>query len=58
MIEVDTATSLITTVGFPIAVCVFLLYERNKMMQDLKDIVIANTQATNELKVLIGERLK
>lgn len=31
--EIEILTSIITSVGFPIAVCVFLLYERNKMMQ-------------------------
>lgn len=55
--EVELVTGLITSVGFPIAVCIYLLYERNKMMQKLVEIVQENTMATNELKIMIESKL-
>ena len=55
--EVELITGMITSVGFPIAVCVFLLYERNKMMQKLFEIVHANTEATKELKIMIESKM-
>lgn len=56
--DVEIITGMITTVGFPIAVCCFLLYERKQSMSDLKEIVTQNTAATRELMLLIQERLK
>jgi len=55
--EISVITELITSVGFPIAVCVFLLYERNKMMQKLVEIVQTNTEATKELRVMIESKM-
>ena len=43
--------ALIGTVGFPIAVCVYLLYERNKAMKELVKVITA-------LTVLIKTRMK
>ena len=46
---------IISTVGFPIGVCVYLLYERtkstDKSMTELKD-------AIRDLHVLIAERVR
>ena len=43
--------SLIGTLGFPIAVCVWLLFERGKTMKEL-------TKAINELCLVIKTKLK
>ena len=47
----EDVTGLIGTLGFPIAMCVFLLVERSKTTKQL-------TKAITELTVLIRERLK
>lgn len=54
----DNTVGIISTVGFPIAMCLFLLYERKQTMDELKAIVSSNTSATRELMLLIKERLK
>jgi hypothetical protein len=41
---------MISTVGFPIAVCVYLLWERNQKTKEL-------TKAINDLHILIAEKL-
>lgn len=56
--EIELLLSAVTTVGFPIAVCAFLLYERRQNSKELQDVVIANTVATKELSVLIREKLQ
>jgi len=44
-------TSLISTLGFPIAVTVWLLYERGRTIKEL-------TKAINNLTLLIQEKVK
>lgn len=41
--------SLIGQYAFPAAVCVWLLYERNGAMKELKQAIETNTSATIEL---------
>jgi hypothetical protein len=43
--------SLIGSLGFPIAVCIYLLVERGKTMKEL-------TRAINELCLIIKTRIK
>lgn len=43
--------NVIGTVGFPIAVCVYLLYERNKTIKEL-------TKAITNLTILIKAKVK
>ncbi len=47
----EEVTRLIGTLGFPIAISIFLLVERSKTTKQL-------TKAITELTVLIRERLK
>ena len=54
--DTEALSNLITTVGFPIAVCIFLLYERNKHTLKLMEIIQTNTEATKELKVMIESK--
>ena len=55
--ELEILTGLITSVGFPIAVCIFLLYERNKNMQKFIEMIRENTAAVKNLKMLIELKL-
>jgi hypothetical protein len=48
---------LISTVGFPIAVTCYLLYERNAATKELRKTVADLTTVVSELTVLIRERL-
>jgi hypothetical protein len=48
---------MITTVGFPIAVTVYLLYERSKGYKELCKVIEEDIQVTKELMVIIKERL-
>ena len=56
--EIDVITGLITTVGFPIVVCGYLLIRQEKTIKEINETTAANTMATRELTVLISERLK
>ena len=47
----DEIISLIGTLGFPIAICVFLLLERSKTTKEL-------TRAIQDLTLLIKTKLK
>lgn len=53
MIEVETAGTLISTVGFPIFMCLLLFYDRVKVMEKLEGVIQENTKITAELKTLI-----
>lgn len=62
--DVQAVTSLISTVGFPIAACIYMAYLVKDMNEKhsaetsvLKDSINANTQAISELKVLINTLL-
>ncbi|MCW7072245.1 MAG: YvrJ family protein [Methanophagales archaeon] len=51
MLEPEFTLNMISTIGFPIAVTTYLLYERNAATKEL-------TKAINDLTILIKERLK
>ena len=55
--ELEILTGLITSVGFPIAVCIFLLYERNKNMQKFIEMIRENTDAVKDLKWMIEAKM-
>lgn len=40
---------LIVNIGFPIVVCLILLFQNKKITEKLSDAVFANTQAIREL---------
>ena len=48
----------IASLGFPIAITVYLLYRDSKILKDFTTAMNNNTEALIELKVLIQERLK
>lgn len=51
--------SLISTVGFPISVTIYLLYERNKredgQLEEVKQVIKSNTEALAAIKEVIKE---
>ena len=53
MMEAEALVSIVTTVGFPIAVTVYLLYERTKETAGLREVIAENTSMTKELCVYI-----
>jgi hypothetical protein len=57
MIEMEVLQNLIAVTGFPIAVTIFLLYERTKGYNELCKVIEQNIQVTKELMTLIKERL-
>ena len=50
MMDVQTFTQLISTIGFPIAACIYLAISNDK----LRGIIEENTKAIAELKTLIN----
>lgn len=54
----EELTNLIGTLGFPIAVSAYLLYERSKNTQSMKELIINNNMILRDLKELIKEKLK
>ena len=52
--DLQAITTFITTVGFPIAACVALFWQNNKMSETIS----RNTEAILELTTIIKERLK
>ena len=53
MMEAEALVSIVTTVGFPIAVTVYLLYERTKETAGLREVIAENTAVTRELVAYI-----
>lgn len=51
--DIQAISTLITTVGFPIAACIALFWQNNKM----SETVSRNTEAILELTTIIKERL-
>jgi len=48
----------IQTVGFPIAVVVYLLYERRENTDKVLNVIKENTASINDLRMMIRERFK
>jgi hypothetical protein len=60
--DINAVTTIITTVGFPIACCIYMAYEIKDMnvkhteeMNAMKDAVNANTNAIVKLETLINQ---
>lgn len=51
--NIQDITTLITTVGFPIAACIALFWQNIKMSETIQN----NTEAILELTTIIKERL-
>lgn len=46
--------TFISNVGFPIACCCYMMYNNNKAIKELSDVVSANTATVESLKEKIG----
>lgn len=60
--ELETILTAISTVGFPIVMCLIIFYQNEKTIDTLKDTINNNTSVTRELiakiDVLIGIQSK
>lgn len=51
--EIDVITQLISTLGFPIAACIYMAYSGERTRKDHKEEVSKVTEAINEMRVAI-----
>lgn len=65
MENIDIIVSAISTVGFPIAMCVIMFWFLNREQQthkeemnDLKDVIAKNNEVLASLKQLIEDKVK
>ena len=49
--DINAISTLITSVGFPIAACCFLFYLLNKQMETLNELKIVMTKLIDKLDV-------
>lgn len=47
--DVQTISQLISTVGFPIAVCIYMAWDRHTSQSDMKQALDNNTVALNRI---------
>lgn len=55
MEALDSITAVISTVGFPIAICLILLWYINKMTETHKNEMDSMTNALNQNTVVLAE---
>lgn len=53
----ETILQTIKDVGFPIAVTIYLLYERAKEKVDLKESIVNVTSKLDEIAIVLKERM-
>lgn len=63
--DIESVTSLITTVGFPIVCCIYMAYMVKDMnekhqseMNSMRDALNANTNAIDKLEALINQLMQ
>lgn len=54
--DINAISTLITSVGFPIAACIFLFYLLNKQTETLNELKIVMTKLIDKLDVDIEVR--
>lgn len=54
--EAGTVTELITTVGFPIFVAIWMLFKSSKDSEDMRETINELKQAINTLTALINQK--
>lgn len=52
--DIQAIVNIISTVGFPIAVCVYLLYDSREMKNKLSDLIQNNTEAMTKLQETVN----
>lgn len=58
MIETEMVAQLISTVGFPIFMCLLFFWDRVKVIEKLEGVISENTKVTSELKTIVQEMKK
>lgn len=56
--DIQTLTTLISTVGFPIVCVIFMWKYISTTMKEVSKAIDNNTLAITELKTLVNEKLK
>lgn len=54
--ELDTITTLIGSLGFPIAACVFLAWFMTSQLREFRKSIEANTEAVKELLIVMKSK--
>ena len=49
--EVQDLITIISTLGFPIAACIWMAYYQNTTLQKLTDVIQKNTEMLKELSI-------
>jgi hypothetical protein len=49
MMEMEAITTLVTTVGFPIAMCLMMMKQNDAYRNEITDLVKNNTEAITKL---------
>ena len=58
MIDADAITTVISNLGFPIAVSIYMMYVNQKQTQSHKEEVTKMTEAITELKLAINSLIE
>lgn len=53
--DINAITGIITSVGFPIAACCYLAWDRTHMMKEFNEKLSENTRVIESLKQLISD---
>lgn len=51
--DINSVTTIISTMGFPIACCCAMFWFINKTMKELQKAITDNTEATNRLAATV-----
>ncbi len=51
MMEVNDIMTIISTLGFPIAACIWMAYYQNTTLQKLTEVIQKNTEMLKELSI-------
>lgn len=54
--DINTITSLISSVGFPIVACVFMYKQNTTTLAEIRKTIENNTNSINELKEEIAKK--
>lgn len=52
--DIQAIVNIISTVGFPIAVCIYLLYDSGETKNKLSDLIQNNTEAMTKLQETVN----
>lgn len=47
--EIEVLTQMISSIGFPIAMCIYMMYSNNKTIKELTTTIADNTSVMNKI---------